>query len=85
MRKKMKYDIPKRVISVSKYYEFNSMNAKYKNSDPPSHSTIKNIVSNFEKKRAQLLTYLQSGKFQAQNAKSPKLSWKRWSQNFHPC
>ena len=41
---------------VSKYYEFKSMskvinawNAKNKNSDPPSHWSIKNIVSYFEK------------------------------------
>ena len=56
IRIKMKYDILQRVFLVSKYYEFKSMskvinawNTKYKNSDPPSHSTILNIVSNFEK------------------------------------
>jgi hypothetical protein len=52
----MKYDTPQRVFLVSMYYQFrcmskviNAWNTKYKNSDPPSHSTIKNIVSNFEK------------------------------------
>ena len=87
----MKYDIPQRVFLVSEYYEFKSMsnvinawNTNYKNSDPPSRSTIKNIFSNFEK-RAKLLTYLQSGKFRTQNAKLPKSRWKRWSQNFPSC
>ena len=48
----MKYDIPQPLFLVSKYYEFKSMpkvinawNTKYKDSDPPSHSTIKNIAS----------------------------------------
>ena len=52
----MKNDIPRRVFLAFKYYEFQSMskdinawNTKYKNSDPPSHSTIKNTVSHFEK------------------------------------
>ena len=52
----MKYDIPRPLFLVSEHYEFkskskviNAWNTKYKNSDPPSHSTIKNIVLNFEK------------------------------------
>ena len=52
----MKYTIPERVFLVSKYYELKYMslvikawNTQFKNSTPPKYSTIKKIISNFEK------------------------------------
>jgi AraC-like DNA-binding protein len=52
----MKYDIPQRVFLVKKYYESKSITSvqrnfrtKYPKEDSPSHRTILNIVSNFEK------------------------------------
>jgi hypothetical protein len=53
---KMKFNIQERVFLVSKYFELKHIalvirawNSKYRNKKAPDHSTIRNIVSNFEK------------------------------------
>ena len=53
---KMKYDVKKRIFLVKKFYQFwsisvlqRSFRTEYKNESAPSHSIIKNIISNFEK------------------------------------
>ena len=52
----MKYDIPERIFLVKKFYELKHISSvqrayrtKYKNQTAPTHSTIKNIISRFEK------------------------------------
>ena len=52
----MKYDLKKRIFLVKKFYKFDDIaqvqrafRSQYKNDRAPSSSTIKNIVSNFEK------------------------------------
>ena len=52
----MKYDLPRRIFLLKKYYEFSSIKAiqrafcvKFKGKIAPSYSVIKNIVSVFEK------------------------------------
>ena len=52
----MKYNIQERVFLVKKYYESHNITSvqkayrsNFKNSDAPSWSVIKNIISNFEK------------------------------------
>jgi hypothetical protein len=56
MQTKMKYDIAKRVYLVKKIYELKeislvqrSFRSEYPNQGSPSHSTINNLISNFEK------------------------------------
>ncbi len=51
----MKYNIQERVFLVKKYYESHNITSvqkayrsNFKNSDAPSCSVIKNIISNFE-------------------------------------
>ena len=53
---KMKYDLKKRIFLMKKFYQFGSISVvqrafrtEYKNESAPSHSIIKNIISNFEK------------------------------------
>ena len=52
----MKYDIKKRIFLVKKYYELKSCSlvqrafrTNYKNESVPSHTTITNLISVFEK------------------------------------
>jgi hypothetical protein len=56
MQTKIKYDIPKRVFLVKKNYELKeislvqrSFRSEYPNQGTPSHFTINNLISNFEK------------------------------------
>lgn len=52
----MKYDIEQRVFMVKKFNELNHISLiqrdfrkEYPKEDTPSHSVVKNVVSNFEK------------------------------------
>ena len=53
---KMKYNLKTRIFLVKKFYQFGCISVvqrafrtEYKNESAPSHSIIKNIISNFEK------------------------------------
>jgi hypothetical protein len=57
MQTKIKYYIPKRVFLVKKFYELKeislvqrSFRSEYPNKGTPYHSSINNLISNFEKR-----------------------------------
>ena len=82
---KKKYDLQKRIFLLKRFYKFGSIVrvqreycANFNEKIAPNHSTIRKIVSVFEKTGSVSSTPPQNTKVPARSEKTPKMSLKPW-------